>query len=84
MKDELKAKFLQALVQLEPFEAQQELEDQIYESNLSKMLTLDTRDPAFALESARLRGYLDAIKTLQTTRKALVELARKSNRENHS
>lgn len=84
MKDDLKAKFFQSLVQSESFQAQQELEDQTYASALSKLLALDLKSPNLASEYALLRGTLDGIKMIQQTRNLLVEKARQHTRENHS
>jgi hypothetical protein len=79
MKDELKAKLLQELASYEAFQAQIALEDQIQESLQSRFLSIDTKHPNVDVEYAIIRGSLEALKALKTSRARLIELARSRN-----
>jgi hypothetical protein len=76
MKDELKSKFFKDLLGYETFEAQLALEEETYTSLLKKLLSIDLSKSDVQLEYAKLRGSLDVLQSLKTTRERLAEQAR--------
>lgn len=68
-----KGAFLKELIHSDAFQAQVGLEDQIYTSFATKLLQLDISHTNFQLEYAKIRGSLDALKTLKTMRETLIQ-----------
>jgi hypothetical protein len=61
--------YLRGLKSTEEFKAQEALEDRLFAALSSKMLTLDTSEASkVALEYARIRGGMEAIKQLKSAR----------------
>lgn len=79
MKDELKAQNFRDLIEFDQFKAQVALEEETYNSLLAKLLAIDLTRPNVDLEYARLRGSLDALKSVKAKREHLVEMARSRN-----
>lgn len=76
MKEEQKGNLFRELIGYEAFQAQKLLEDEFATSFMSKMLAIDTTQPNVAVEYARLRGSLDALKMLKASREHLIEKSR--------
>jgi len=75
LEERLISAYLRSLKSLEEFKAQEALEDRLFASYASKMLTLDLTDQSLGLEYARIRGAMDAIKQLKAVREEEVSKA---------
>lgn len=84
MKDDLKGKCFRDLAMLDVFQAELALEDEVRTSTLSKLMTLNLNDQTVALEYARLRGMLEALKMLQSQRVLLLEQSRNTSSQTNS
>lgn len=70
------ALYLHGLKSMEEFKAQEALEDRLFASLSGKMLTLETKaTDQVALEYARIRGAMEAIKQLKAAREAEISKA---------
>jgi hypothetical protein len=76
MTDETRGAILRSLSQIDSFQAQVELEETTYNSLLQKLASLSLNETTLALEYAKIRGALDAIKMIQSSRERLIEQAR--------
>lgn len=71
LNDKQKAQYFRALMDLDLFEAQFQLEDELYANLASKMLTLPMEGPNLDLEYAKVRGALEVLKQLKAVRERL-------------
>jgi hypothetical protein len=76
MKDEQKASLFRELVTLSPFQAQVSLEEEVFNSLLNKLQSIDLNQSNVQLEYAKIRGSIDVLKLLRATRERFVEQAR--------
>ena len=79
MDDKVKSQFFRDLLGVEVFNAQIALEDEIQNSLLNKLMNIDLTKTDVQLEYAKLRGGLDAIKSIKMTRERLVDTTRSRN-----
>lgn len=68
-----KGALLKELALSDAFQAQVSLEDQAYTSFATKLMQLDVSHTNFQLEYAKIKGSLDALKTLKTMRETLIQ-----------
>lgn len=75
LNDRAKANYLLALKDLDVFQAQTQLEDELFSAFSSKLLTLPLEADKVSLEYSRVRGALEALKQLKAMRESLASSA---------
>ena len=80
MKDELKGKHFQELKDYEGFAAQTSLEADMESDYLKQIFTIQLEGQNVSLHYSRLRGAIEAIRSLRQRRDHLIEFARSKAR----